>query len=100
MDGFTFFSSDMDSMPNTVMEAMSFGLPVAATSVGGVPEMLSPTALVPVSDVDAMGALMRRIAGEAPFRSSLAEANRRTARTYTMDARCTELERIYQSVIK
>ncbi len=100
MDGFVFSSSGMDSMPNTVMEAMSFGLPIAATSVGGVPEMLSPEALAPAHDVDALAALMRRIASDLPFRAAQAEANRHKARAYTMDQRCADLERIYAAVVE
>ncbi len=33
-------ASDLESMPRTVLEAMAFGLPVAATSVFGLPELI------------------------------------------------------------
>ena len=102
MNGFI-SSTSMDSMPNSVMEAMSFGLPIAATSVGGVPEMLSAEALVPLTEptsLSALAALMRRITDDDSFRTHLADANRHTAHTYTMDARCQALEQIYAAVVK
>lgn len=98
MDG-VICASSAESMPNAVMEAMSFGLPIAATSVGGVPDMLSAEALVPPADHAALGSLMRRMADDDVFRSKLADANRHAARAYTMEARCQALERIYASVI-
>jgi glycosyltransferase involved in cell wall biosynthesis len=36
-------TSDCEGMPNVVMEAMASGLPVVATAVGGVPEILRDT---------------------------------------------------------
>jgi glycosyltransferase involved in cell wall biosynthesis len=35
-------TSERESMPLTIMEAMSCGLPVVANSVGGIPEVLTP----------------------------------------------------------
>ena len=38
-DAFVFPSKNMDSAPNTLLEAIRMGLPVVAATVGGVPEI-------------------------------------------------------------
>lgn len=57
-------SSINEGMPNTVIEAMSFGLPIVATDVGGTGELLGGGecgCLVPVSDPAALAAAMSRV---------------------------------------
>jgi teichuronic acid biosynthesis glycosyltransferase TuaC len=59
--------SEREGWPNVVTEALASGLPVVATPVGGIPEILgtdpppSRGALVPVHDVDALTAALRTV---------------------------------------
>ena len=48
----------------SVAEAMSAGLPVAASRVGALPELVDPDALVPPGDADALAAAITRLAGD------------------------------------
>ncbi|MGA2454060.1 MAG: glycosyltransferase family 4 protein [Solirubrobacteraceae bacterium] len=45
-------------------EAMAAGLPVAASRVGALPELLDPEALVPVGDARALAGAIARLAGD------------------------------------
>jgi glycosyltransferase involved in cell wall biosynthesis len=62
--GFLVLSSRTEAMPNVVLEAMATGLPVAATSVGGVPEMVTPARtgwLAPPGDAPALAEVINRL---------------------------------------
>ena len=49
---FLFYTSALDGIPNVVMEGAQTGLPVVASAVGGVPEVITPETGYPVVDVD------------------------------------------------
>lgn len=53
---FLFLFSNFENQPCVIMEAMSCGKPILATTVGGIPEMVDPTRgiLSPPKDVDTM----------------------------------------------
>ncbi|HWQ21985.1 MAG TPA: glycosyltransferase, partial [Clostridia bacterium] len=59
-------SSRWEGLPMVLLEAASAGLPVIATDIGGVGEVVADQEtglLVPAGDVDALGAAMIRLAG-------------------------------------
>lgn len=54
--------SVFDSYPNTVLEALHSGIPVIASSVGGIPEMLKdPELLFPPCDSEALATILEKI---------------------------------------
>ena len=61
-----------------LVEAMAYGVPVIATGVGGVPELLEDGAgvLVPPGDADALTDALTRVLGSAALRAELAHAGR------------------------
>lgn len=62
-DGFV-FASENEGLPNVIMEALAAGLPVVATAVGGVPELIRHGEsgwLVPPSNPGALAALMQHV---------------------------------------
>jgi glycosyltransferase involved in cell wall biosynthesis len=75
-----------EGMPNVVLEAMSVGLPVIATDVAGVREILEDGALgvvVPPNDVQALRSSVRRVWTDGSFRSLLAERGRSASAKYS-----------------
>ncbi len=75
-------SSRSEGMPISVLEAMAAGLPVVATAVGGVPEIVvdgETGLLVPAGDADALADALRRLLADAALRRRQGAAGRRRA---------------------
>jgi glycosyltransferase involved in cell wall biosynthesis len=73
-----------DGAPWVVVEAMAAGLPVVATPVGAIPELVGEAGLlVPAGDVRALAAALDRLAAEPGLRRELAaRARARAAERY------------------
>ncbi|MBD0370766.1 MAG: glycosyltransferase family 4 protein [Pyrinomonadaceae bacterium] len=67
-----------EGTPNSIVEAMSFGLPVIASAVGGVPEVVSEEAgiLIPAGDENALADAMHRLASDVELRARMGLAAR------------------------
>lgn len=73
-------SSVSEGLPNVVLEAMAHGLPVVATAVGGVPDVVEHEAtglLVAPGDPQALADAMLRLVRDAGLRGRLGRAARR-----------------------
>jgi glycosyltransferase involved in cell wall biosynthesis len=71
--------SRREGVPLVLLEAMSFGLPVIATPVGGIPDFVSPEEnglLVPPGDVDALAGAISTLAADPALRARLGAAGR------------------------
>jgi len=96
--------SEMESFGLAALEAMACSVPVIATRVGGVPELIDEDVtglLFPVGDVENMAAAAVRLLGDEPRRAAMAEAARGVAR----DRFCTtriipKYEDYYRAVIE
>jgi glycosyltransferase involved in cell wall biosynthesis len=53
--------SRTEGMPRALIEAMARALPAVGSRVGGIPELLPPSCLVPVDDHQALAAAMTRL---------------------------------------
>jgi glycosyltransferase involved in cell wall biosynthesis len=67
-----------EGTPNCIIEAMAHGLPVIATAVGGIPEIVSPemAILVPPRDAAALAEAMAELASNPERRAAMARAAR------------------------
>lgn len=74
-------SSDTEQMPLSVIEAMAAGLPVAATSVGDVPEMLAceNRPYVVASEEAALASALAALSADPALRARIGAANRAKA---------------------
>jgi glycosyltransferase involved in cell wall biosynthesis len=96
-------TSDSEGMPNVLLEAMAAGVPVVATAVGGVPEVVTSGetgSLVSANDELALGDAMCRVL-EAPD-DALRMAQRARARVemeHSCSAMARRLETAYSEAI-
>ena len=90
-------------MPRGLMEAMAMRLPVMATSVGGIPEVVRDGVdglLVPYGDVDAAAASMRRMLDSPELRDSLAvSAEQRIRGEFSFDAVARNYADLYRRLV-
>lgn len=90
-----------ESQPNTVLEAMSLGVPVGGSAVGGVPELLQDNALLtPPNDQAALAALLQRLAADAALRAAISRRNLAKAGEFTLAARLDKLEDLYGRLLR
>ena len=102
LSGATVFAlpSYAEGMPMALLEAMSWGLPVVATPVGGVPQVVEHEMnglLVTPGDIDGIAAAIARLMGEPALRESLGAAARRTiAARFSLEATLDRLGAVYR----
>jgi len=76
-------SGDRDGIPNVLMEAQAFGVPVLSTDISGIPELVAHGEngwLVPQRDVRALTTALRRLMEDAALRRRLGEAGASSVR--------------------
>ncbi len=93
-----------EGSPNVVLEAMAAGLPIAATSVGGVPEILENDVtglLVPRENPQALAEAIQELLLSADLRARLASAARRRVETaHTLQAYRRDLTQFYMETLR
>jgi glycosyltransferase involved in cell wall biosynthesis len=91
--------SRSEAFPNAVLEAMAAGLPVVATAVGGIVELVADTRtglLVRPDDPASLAARLCDVMLDAPFASRLGEAARAEAHArYSFDRMVDSFDRLY-----
>lgn len=96
-------SSVAEGMPNAVLEAMASGLPVVATRVGGIPEVVGDGvtgALVPARDPEALAEALRRYTDDAALRAQHGSAGRkRVEGQFSLSAMLSAYEALYDELL-
>lgn len=89
-----------EGMPMALLEAMSWGLPVIATPVGGIPQIVTHEVnglLVAPGDVAALAAAITRLLHDRGLRERLGNAARDTIESrFSLDDALARLSSIYQ----
>lgn len=90
-------SSDWENLPHSAVEALSVGVPVVSTAVGGVPEFVTDGEnglLVPAGDAEALAAALTRILEEPGLRERLAAAAQPSVAELSSEAVYGKLEAV------
>ena len=91
-------ASKYEGYPIAVMEALSVGLPVVSTDVGGVPETVTEGVegyLVPPGDPGALAAALLRLVRDPAARARMGRAAVAAGRRFDIGSAVEEQERVY-----
>jgi glycosyltransferase involved in cell wall biosynthesis len=92
-----------DAFPTVLLEAMAAGLPVVASDVGGIPEIVIPSRtglLVPPGDPQALAAAVQSLGtGFADSSEMGLEGRRIVEDQFSTDAWMARVERLYEEVV-
>jgi hypothetical protein len=84
-----------DVLPTVIIEAMGAGLPVVATRVGGIPELVVPHEtglLVEPEDPERLAEALEKILLSPPLRHAMAEASRARAQRFAMETTSLQIK--------
>lgn len=94
-------ASRRDPAPLVVIEALEAGLPVVATAVDGIPELLGDAGiLVPPDDVEALTAAVQHVLDSDTARRRLSTAALDRAQELTVERVIAEYRDVYDSLIR
>jgi glycosyltransferase involved in cell wall biosynthesis len=95
-------SSLHEGVPMVLLEAMSLGVPIVATCVGGIPEILEDgkeAVLVPAKDPEALARAMGVVAGSPELRAELIRAARvRVETQFSIQSSAANTRDMYRSL--
>lgn len=93
-----------EGSPNAVMEAMSAGVPVVATEVGGTKELITDREtgyLVPAADAEALAeGMLFALSDQANRANVLAAARRRVNELFGMERMVESVEELYDELME
>ena len=95
--------SSTEGLSNSMLEAMSCGLPVLATSIGGAPDVIrhgESGYLVPPDDLSALQDGLETLLGDPSLRLTLgANARQRILAEFSLDSMARRLSGLYQQLL-
>ncbi len=94
-------ASRQEGMPVTLMEATSMGLPIVATSVGGVPQVITDEVeglIVPPGDPEKLADALQRVAADPTLRDRLGRAAHEKSAMFDVTGASREIEGIYRKI--
>lgn len=95
--------SQTEAFGRVLLEAMQAEVPVVATNVGGVPELVQHEyngLLVDYGDEEGFQKAIERVMTDGNFRSKLIENGLKTVERYSIEKYISEIESIYETIDK
>jgi glycosyltransferase involved in cell wall biosynthesis len=92
-----------EGFPNTILEAMASSLPVVATDVGGVRELIIPSEtgfIVPPANLSALYDSLSKLTQDKDLRYKMGNAGYERVKEFSIDKMAKETENLYQELIK
>ena len=96
--------SDIEGLPMAILEAMAHGLPIVASNVGGIPEIIDDEReglLFPAGDATALALAIRRLASDPFLRRRLGDAARqRVSAQFSLNAMVRKYDDVYADAMR
>lgn len=95
------FPSLHEGLGSVLLDAMSFGLPIVASRVDGIPDIVHDDdngVLVPAADASALAQAITRLAADAGLRQRLGASGRRIAADYTPELMAERYLALYAEI--
>jgi glycosyltransferase involved in cell wall biosynthesis len=95
-------TSDLEGTPNVLLEAMTWSLPIVATRVGGVPEIISEDRgyLAAPEDEDKLAEAVVQLVCDAKLRQRMGRSGREYVTHYhSLDALTQQMTDVYEKII-
>jgi glycogen(starch) synthase len=96
------FPTRAEGMPNVLCEAMTAGLPVAATYLRGITDFAVTDGetglLFPPEDVDALTQVVERLVADPVLRAKMGKAARAHSKRFGFEEYCRDLKAFYLKV--
>jgi glycosyltransferase involved in cell wall biosynthesis len=104
LDVFVLPSTAGEGVPQAITQAMAMGVPVVATSIGGIPEVViheETGMLVPVNNVEALTHCIRDLLKDASLCAKIvAKAQALVAQSYSLEVMLDAVEQFYGEMLR
>jgi glycosyltransferase involved in cell wall biosynthesis len=95
-------SSQHEGLGTVLLDAMSFGIPIVATSAGGIPEIVENGVsglLAPIGDAEALGAAIAQLVREPTLAARLIAAARHRVEEFSVAQMVEKTAEVYRRVL-
>lgn len=93
----------MEGLGLVILEGMYFGVPIIASRVGGIPELIEDGKsglLIPPADVEALYEAMYKTACSPELMQQLAQEGRRRVQHFTVESMAQQVEKCYEQLLE
>ena len=97
------YPSLREGLGSSLLDAMHFGLPIVASRVGGIPEIVEDQVnglLIPPESPRDLVAAIERVVADAALRDSMRQENRNKAAQFSAARMASSYESIYRSILE
>lgn len=98
------FLSDWEGFPMAILEAMSYSLPIIASDVGGINEMVLPQVngiLLSKNSIDELTTSIETLLTDTKKRQKMGKRSyQMTQERFTVDAMTTQVEQVYRDLLR
>jgi glycosyltransferase involved in cell wall biosynthesis len=88
-----------EGFPYVILEAMAAGLPIVATKVGALPEIINEKEngpLVPPADPEALAQAINNLLADSELREKIKQNNPETVKKYSLEKTIAQIKNIYK----